>query len=447
MPNPFKTPFGRGGPAARTVSINRGPYVMKMADGENAELTMYGEIVESQPVDWWTGEPIEGSYIVQSEFLEDLKALAGAKTLTIRMNSVGGDAGVSILIHNRLRELATQGVALTCIVDGVAMSGGSLIMSACDTVVVNPASMVMIHKCWSSLWGGYNADELKELAAKNEAWDKAQVSIYKRKCGLSDMVISNMMAKTTYMTGTEAVEKGFADKLLEDAAPLDIAASADGRSLFVRGRQFHLTPGMFAPDTIPTVTPEAAAPVEANTNQPAQTGGQNGGNTMAKTLEELRAENPALAEAFMAEARAAVSASGAVTPAPTPAPAVTPAPAPQSNGGDDPAQAERKRIQEIDALAGLFDAETINAAKYGDHPCTAQEMVYQAAQKASQQGRKFLAMLEADTAASGAQDVGAANGAGSDGAGGTGGPDSPQAVVAQAQADAKAFNERKREVR
>ena len=447
MPNPFKTPFGRGGPAAKTVSINRGPYVMEMADGENAELTMYGEIVESQPVDWWTGEPIQGSYIIQSEFLEDLKSLAGAKTLTIRMHSVGGDAGVSILIHNRLRELATQGMELTCIVDGVAMSGGSLIMCACDTVAVNPASLVMIHKCWSSLWGGYNADELKELAAKNEAWDKAQVSIYKRKCGLSDMVISNMMAKTTYMTGTEAVEKGFANKVLEDAAPLDIAASADGRSLFVRGRQFHLTPGMFAPDTIPTVTPEAAAPVEANTNQPAQTGGQNGGNTMAKTLEELRAENPALAEAFMAEARAAVSASGAVTPAPAPAPAVTPAPAPQSNGGDDPAQAERKRIQEIDALAGLFDAETINAAKYGDHPCTAQEMVYQAAQKASQLGGTFLAALEADTAASGVQDVGAANGAGSDGAGGTGGPDSPQAVVAQAQADAKAFNERKREVR
>ena len=445
MPNPFKTPFGRGGPAARTVSINRGPYVMEMADGENAELTMYGEIVESQPVDWWTGEPIQGSYIIQSEFLEDLKSLAGAKTLTIRMHSVGGDAGVSILIHNRLRELATQGMELTCIVDGVAMSGGSLIMCACDEVEVNPSSLVMIHKCWGSLWGGYNADELRALASEYDAWDKAQVSIYKRKCGLSDMVISNMMAKTTYMTGTEAVEKGFANKVLEDAAPLDIAASADGRSLFVRGRQFHLTPGMFAPDTIPTVTPEAAAPVEANTNQPAQTGGQNGGNTMAKTLEELRAENPALAEAFMAEARAAVSASGAVTPAPAPAPAVTPAP--QSNGGDNPAQAERKRIQEIDALAGLFDAETINAAKYGDHPCTAQEMVYQAAQKASQLGGTFLAALEADTAASGVQDVGAANGAGSDGAGGTGGPDSPQAVVAQAQADAKAFNERKREVR
>ena len=163
---------------------------------------------------------------------------------------------------------------------------------------------------------------------------------------------------------------------------------------------------------------------------------------MAKNLEELRAENAELAEALLAEARAAVSASGAAAPAP--APAVTPAPAPQSSGGDDPAQAERKRIQEIDALAGLFDAETINAAKYGDHPCTAQDMAYRAAQKASQQGRQFLAALEADTAASGAQDVGAANGTGGDG---TGGADTPQAMAAQAKADAQAFNARKKEVR
>ena len=438
MPSPLNIIFNR---KPKAISINRGPYVMEMADGENAEITMYGEIVERHPKHWRTGEPLEGDFIVQDEFLRDLENLSGAKTLTIRMHSIGGDAGVSILVHNRLRDLAAKGTVLKCIVDGVAMSGGSLIMCACDDVKVNPSSLVMIHKAVISLEDSCNADDLRKCASALDAWDNAQASIYKRKCGLSDMVISNMMAKTTYMTGTEAVEKGFADKLLEDAEPLNIAASADGRSLFVRGRQFHLTPGMFAPDMIPTVTPEAAAPVEANTNQPAQTGGQNGGNTMAKTLEELRSENPALAEALMAEAKAAVSASGAAAPAPA-AP-----PAPQSNGGDDLAQSERKRIQEIDALAGLFDAETINAAKYGDHPCTAQEMAYQAAQKASQQGRKFLAALEADTAASGAQDVGAANGAGIDGTGGTGTGDTPRAVAAQAKADAKAFNERKKEVR
>ena len=443
MPNPFKTLFDRGGPAARTVSINRGPYVMEMADGENAEITMYGEIVERHPKHWWTGEPLEGDFIVQDEFLRDLENLSGAKALTIRMHSIGGDAGVSILIHNRLRDLSAKGTALTCIVDGVAMSGGSLIMCACDNVEVNPSSLVMIHKAAISIWDSCNADDLRKHASALDAWDKAQVSIYKRKApGLSDMTISNMMAKTTYMTGTEAVEKGFADKLLEGAEPLNIAASADGRSLFVRGRQIYLMPGMFAPEGIPTVTPEAAAPVEANNNQPAQTGGQNGGNIMAKTLEELRKEDPALAEQLMAEARAAVSASG--VPA---APTAPPTPSAQGSVDVDLAQAERQRLQDIDALAGVFDAETINAAKYGENRCTAQEMVYAAAQKAAQQGGKFLAALMADTNGSGALDVGAANGAGSDGTGGAGGEDTPQAMAAQAKLDAQAFNARKKEVR
>ncbi len=448
MPSPLEIIFNRNR-KPKAISINRGPYVMEMADGENAEITMYGEIVERQPKHWWTGEPLEGDFIVQDEFLRDLENLSGAKTLTIRMHSIGGDAGVSILIHNRLRDLSAKGTALTCIVDGVAMSGGSLIMCACDNVEVNPSSLVMIHKAAISIWDSCNADDLRKHASALDAWDKAQVSIYKRKApGLSDMTISNMMAKTTYMTGTEAVEKGFANKLLENAEPLNIAASADGRSLFVRGRQIHLMPGMFAPEDIPTVTPEAEATVEANNQKPAQTGGQNGGNIMAKTLEELRKEDPALAEQLMAEARAAVSASGvSSTPAApaTPAPPAAPPAAPSAQGaeGVDPAQAERQRLQDIDALAGVFDAETIKAAKYGEHPCTAQEMVYAAAQKAAQQGQKFLAALMADTSGSGAQDVGAANGAGNDGAGGTGSPDSPQAMAAQAKADVARFQQMK----
>ena len=396
--------FGRGrfrgtpAPPYQMAAPQGKPYTMAMVDGENAEITMYGEIVEARPVDWWTGEPEPGAFIIQSEFLQDLETVAGAKVLTIRMSSIGGDAGVSILIHNRLRDMAAKGTKLKCIVDGVAMSGGSLIMCACDEVEVNPSSLIMIHNAACTLRGGHNANDLRQRAAALDAWDKAQVSIYKRKTNLSDEVISTMMANTTYMTGTEAKEGGFADKLLEDAEPLDIAASADKRSLFVRGREFHLTPGMLAPDTIPTVKTGAPAPVKTNTNPPAQTGSE-GGKTMAKNLEELRAENPELAEALMAEAKAAVSASaGGGTPTPQPAPdAVSAA-----------VQAEQKRIQEIDAVAALYDADTVQAAKYGENACTAQEMTYRAAQKAAQQGKKFLGDLEDDTKASGAQGVPAA---------------------------------------
>ena len=55
-------------------------------------------------------------------------------------------------------------------------------------------------------------------------------------------------------------------------------------------------------------------------------------------------------------------------------------------------------------MASLYDAETVKAAKYGENACTAQEMTYRAAQKAAQQGKKFLG----DTQASGAQGVPAA---------------------------------------
>ena len=50
------------------VSIQRPCYAMASTDGQTADITMYGEIVETQPIDWWTDEPIPGQYIIESEF-------------------------------------------------------------------------------------------------------------------------------------------------------------------------------------------------------------------------------------------------------------------------------------------------------------------------------------------------------------------------------------------
>lgn len=395
------------------VSIKKPVYSMAAQDGTNAEITLYGDIYEQQPTNWY-GEPVEGQFITLDEFLEDLKQIEGCKALTIRMNSYGGDAGVSNVIHNRLRDMARSGAALTCIVDGVAMSGGSLIMCACDTIKVNPSSLIMIHKCWSFLFGGYNADEMRQLADQNDAWDKMQVEIYKRKTGLKDEEILGMMAETTYMTGREAVEKGFADELIEDAEPLGIAASADGRTLFVRGRAMHITAGMFLPDSIPTVTPGASAAVLTN-KKPEEVAGQKGGNSMTK--EELRAQYPDQVAEVEAEARAAVDTSAAINSA---------------------VQAERDRLAAIDEVAGLFDPQLVHEAKYGDTPCTAAELALKAAQKAAKQGSKFLADAADDAAASGAGAVGAVPPADGDGG---------ENPIEQARADAKAFNARKKEAR
>ena len=368
----------------KNVNIRRSFYAMATVDNDTAEITMYGTIVEQVPRSWWTEEPIPGNYIVMDEFLADLEQIKTCKNINIRMNSCGGDAGVSITIHNRLRELAREGVNLTCTVDGMAMSGGSLIMCACDTVKVNPSSIIMIHKCWSEIWGGYNADELRQAAEQADAHDKAQVAIYARKTKMSDTKILHMMGETTYMTGREAVEKGFADEVLDDAEPLNFAASADGKTIFMSGKPIHLAPGMFAPDNIPTVSAAEPKPAGTNTSNPVQSGTTTGGISM--NLEELRKQYPDLVAQIESAARAAGN-TDAVNAA---------------------VSAERNRLREIDAIAAQMPEDLLAEACYGETACSAQELAYRAILASTKKGAGFLAAMNKDGNASGAASVPAA---------------------------------------
>lgn len=371
--------------------IEKPCYAMASVDGQTAEIQMYGEICETRPVDWWTGKEIEGDFILQDEFLEDLKRIEGCREIVIRMNSAGGDAAVSILIHNRLRELADGGAKLVCVVDGVAMSGGSLIMCACDTVKVNPSSLVMIHKCLGIALGYYNADELRAMAARQDAYDKAQVSIYARKTGLSDTVISHMMGDVTYMTGREAIEKGFANELTEgEGTP--IAASADGGTIYAGTRAIRLAPGMFAPDWIETVKQKnAVSPEDGEGNDPVsvdinitagETGGQEGRDM---TLKELREQYPELVAQAENEARAAANNESAAA-----------------------VQAERERLRGIDEIAALYDDDLVAEARYGKTACDAKELAFRGAKAAAGRGQAYAANLETQASASGANSVPAA---------------------------------------
>ena len=64
--------------------------VASIGDDEG-EITLYGDVVSRQPVDWWTGEPEPGLYIAPESFMEDLAAVKGKSNITIKINSCGGD--------------------------------------------------------------------------------------------------------------------------------------------------------------------------------------------------------------------------------------------------------------------------------------------------------------------------------------------------------------------
>ena len=349
-----------------------------------AELTMYGEVVETQPRNWLTGEFLDGQFIVLKDFLEDLKELKGIRNLTIHLNSVGGDAYSSLAIHNRLREMSNNGMKITCNVDGVAMSGGSLIMCAADTVRVNPSSIIMIHDCWQFIWDCANASDLRKMADEMDVINNSQAEIYTRKTGKSLEEIRDMMKTETYMSGRQALEHGFADELIDNAEDPEISVSADKQILFAHGRRMRIAAMGKLPDGIKVIETEPETDGGDN-NLPDDSGKK--AEVTHMTFEDFRKENPEAAEAAIAEAKASVSHDDAIAQA---------------------TAAERQRCQEIDELNGVFDAETIFAAKYGENPCTAQEMSFRAAQEMAKQGRSFLNQMKADYKESGADAVGAA---------------------------------------
>lgn len=421
---------GRQSLAQPVITAPAAPYCMERISDTEAEISLYGDIVQRRPTDWSTGKPSEGQYIILSEFLKDLKAIEDVSKLTVRIHSAGGNAYDAITIHNRLKELSAE---ITVIVDGIAMSGGSLIMCAANRVKVNPASLVMIHKCWSFVWDAMNADELRKMAESNDAVDRAQAAIYHAKTGMSEADLLTLMGNETYMTGREAVEKGFADELIDGEAP-DIAASADRRTIYYCGQPVWATPGRPLPASIqiPMFSPATAAEIN---NTPANPGNK-GGTFMAKTPDELRAEYPELVAQLEREARAsAVAGAGTAVPAaaqpPAPvAPAVPAAPAQET----DPAAAERARIQAIDEIApNILDKKLVEDAKYG-HPCSAQELAFRAMKMQAAQGTAHMEGVTADFQASGIAQVQtpAAPAVDTD-------PDSPEAIEAQAKADVAAY--------
>lgn len=379
-------------PTAPSTVIERPCYTMTVT-GKHVDMNMYGEIVETRPVDWWTGEPISGDFIILDEFLRDLETLAGMDTITIHMNSIGGDAFASIAIYNRLKALSAD---ITVIVDGVAMSGGSLIMCAANTVQANPSSLIMVHQCWTYFYDRVNSDDLTAQAEKLAAIDRSQAEIYMAKTGKTMEEVLEIMRGEKYMTGREAMELGFVDEMVDEDVNPDITVSADHRTMYVRGHSMRVAAMGQLPENITVVASEGdqgnegdekGIPTDAGTetdgamgtdgadNNPPVASGENEGGHSNMTWEEFLAQNPEAANQALANARAEAVA------------------------------AERQRMAEIDEVAPLFETDMVNAAKYGDNTCTAAELAYRVAQANAKQGKAFMAAAVADANESGANDV------------------------------------------
>lgn len=353
--------------------------VASVGDDEG-EITLYGDVVSRQPVDWWTGEPEPGLYIAPESFMEDLAAVKGKSNITIKINSCGGDLYTGIAIHNAIKGLSGHKVV---IVEGIAASAASVIACAGDEVQVYPGSMVMIHGVAGLLYDYYTLADLKKLQKDFDASERAIAEIYHAKTGLEVDQLRSMMTRETWMVGQEAIDNGFADTLLTDEGP-DVTLSADKKVLLVAGIRHDVKGFRHIPGTIPIDNSIHAAPAAGN--KPTGNGGENRKEDEPMTLEEMRAQHPDLVAQIEQQA-----AANAITQ-------------------------ERARIEAIDSIAAsVGDAQLVRDAKYGENTCTAEQLALKAMQKQAALGAKHLKDAAADNADSGAAGVGAAPNGGEEG--------------------------------
>lgn len=346
---------------------------------------MYGEVIKTRPVDFWTGEPVPGEYIVQDEFIRELEDLKEKRAITIHIHSVGGDAGAGLAIYNRLKNLEAK---ITTINDGLAASAGSVIFMAGEERLVNPGSILMVHQASMGICGMCNIPELKAHIKMLDAYNRAMINAYSERTGRDPGEIKGLVDRETWMTGQEAVDNGFATELIgedEDTTPISMMMSPDRATMMVNGVAVAACCLGTIPDSIPTMSDEEWAELTSPTDsvQPApqdsaNTSTNGGTNDMEeiKTMEQLKSAFPDL----VAQMETAAKAAGL--------------------------SEERSRIKGIEEIeAAIQDKELIAEAKYGDKPMNAEQLAFAAMKRQAALGRVTLKAMEEDNKDSNVNDV------------------------------------------
>ncbi len=173
-------------------------YRIEASDDDNAEIMIYDVI----------GWPFNDS----REFTKALGAMT-AKTITVRINSPGGDVFDGLAIYNALQ---THKSRIITKIDGLAASMASIVAIAGSEVQSHANAMMMIHEPWT--WAAGNQHDMRDIADVLEKISGNMLDIYYGKTGGGKRELKQMMKDETWLTAKEAKERNLIDTIIEKPA-------------------------------------------------------------------------------------------------------------------------------------------------------------------------------------------------------------------------------------
>ena len=344
------------------------PYNIVNSGDNSAEINMYGDVYMETPRDWRTNEPVEGQFISAEDFLNDLDGLKDKDSITVHINSGGGDLYAGLAIYNRLKTLSAE---ITTVNDGMAASAASLIFQAGDIRQMNAASTFMAHGVSGFLWGSYTVEDLESLVTEFKAHNQAVINVYAERMGVTAEEAADFINGETWLTGSEAVDKGLADEVIGDESEED---AQNGVLTRILNKLEEVSAGWgpepavinCVPDTpIPPLRDYKPVDVIARLKKEDE--------PVIENVKELRDTYPELVREIEDAAK----------------------------------QQERQRIKEIEDIENsVADKKMVKEAKF-EAPTSAKDLAFSVMQAQAAVGASMIANLDADTAASGAQAVAA----------------------------------------
>lgn len=192
-----------------------------------AKVYLYGDIVDERPRDWWTGEEVEGDYIIPGEVRNLLEGISEGN-IHIHINSYGGSVFASVAILNHIKAL--EGKNIETFNDGICASGASLIFMAGEKRYMPENTMLMIHRASTFGWG--NVNELRKVADTLEKLDNNVVfKTYEAHFKGEKEELYSLVDDETWLSAEESEKYGLCTdiiKLVEDKPAVeDVTNEAD----------------------------------------------------------------------------------------------------------------------------------------------------------------------------------------------------------------------------
>lgn len=232
------------------------------------KLDLRGPIISND--DKWFYDYLDMDCITASDFDE---ALNSQEDIEVNINSEGGLVNVGSEIYTKLLSYPYK---VTVNITGWAASAASVIAMAGDEVNISPVGRIMIHNVSGGGAGDYHdMDKLSEILKQS---NEVLANAYVKRTGIAKDEILSMMDSETWLSPEQAVELGFADKIMDsedDSDNLELVASFNSmvpratinKLKALVNKQSESTQSAVESKSVPTLDNHTQTPNEA-TNKP-----------------------------------------------------------------------------------------------------------------------------------------------------------------------------------